>query len=123
MSDDKLEGFRLSPQQRRIWRDRRAQARATCEVELDGPLDRARLAQALCGPVVRHEILRTAFVALPGMELPLQVIQDIAEAAPEVHAAGAAGSPARVDRGPMIFARLHEVDERRHVLSLELPAL
>src|SRR6476661_8374808 len=73
-----IEGFRLSPQQRRLWLlDGHACAlRSQCAVLFEGPLDPARVVESLRVVVCRHEILRTTFRGLPGMEVPLQVITE-----------------------------------------------
>ncbi|HEX4421468.1 MAG TPA: amino acid adenylation domain-containing protein [Kofleriaceae bacterium] len=78
-----IQGFRLSPQQRRAWSLASSDAssnamsgRATATAIIDGALDVARLDQAIATVVARHEILRTAFHRLPGMQFPLQVIAD-----------------------------------------------
>jgi len=73
-----IEGFRLSPQQRRIWRVQDP-SRPLCTqgvIRIDGTLDRERLRRALDAVVDRHEILRIRYSLLPGMELPIQVIED-----------------------------------------------
>lgn len=71
-----IEGFRLSPQQRRVWSlfgDNPA-ARVSAAVRLRGPLDPGVLREALRRTIERSEILRTGFQLLAGMEFPLQVI-------------------------------------------------
>ena len=76
MSDTTLEGFRLSPQQRRL-----AFVQATgfmpyarIQCRLATQLNPQLLQSALHKLIQRHEILRTTFKALSGMEYPLQVI-------------------------------------------------
>jgi len=75
-----VEGFRLSPQQRRLWSLQQACGprafRVRALVSLEGPLDVAALREAVRGVVLRHEILRTTFRRLPGMAFPVQVIQE-----------------------------------------------
>ena len=75
-----VEGFRLSPQQERLWlrqpTTRGPQLTAQAVVRIDGPLDHAVLDAAVAHLVGRHEILRTGFHCLPGMRVPLQVIGD-----------------------------------------------
>src|SRR4051812_17933397 len=63
------EGFRLSPQQRLLWRlNGEARAfRVECAVRIDGPLDLAALQAAVRAVVARHEILRTVYPCPPGM--------------------------------------------------------
>ncbi|HEY6802396.1 MAG TPA: amino acid adenylation domain-containing protein, partial [Pyrinomonadaceae bacterium] len=68
-----IEGYRLSPQQKRLWLQRQESA-LTCIVSLAGPLDKELLERAIERLIARHEILRTKFERLPGMELPVQVI-------------------------------------------------
>src|SRR5215212_3139402 len=72
-----VQGFRLSPQQRRTWSLWRGDGPAYgihCAVALEGVLDEGLLAQALQRVIDRHEILRTEFRSLPGMHFPVQVI-------------------------------------------------
>ncbi|MBC3372511.1 amino acid adenylation domain-containing protein [Pseudomonas sp. SWRI92] len=82
--DTSVEGFELSPQQARLWRlhqTRLASAaaqRATLRIRSEQPLDGARLTNSLLALVQRHEILRTRYPQLPGLLLPMQVIDDSA---------------------------------------------
>ncbi len=72
-----IEGFELSPQQRRIWRLQQREEgsfRAQAAFRLEGALDRDVLRRSLREVVARHEILRTTYRRLPGMDLPIQVI-------------------------------------------------
>src|SRR5688572_32790415 len=73
-----LQGFRLSPQQRRAWQMQQDSAVCASQslVRLDGDLDAAALAAALDEAVRRHEILRTAFQRVPGLKVPLQVVTE-----------------------------------------------
>lgn len=73
-----VEGFRLSVQQRWIWRTQPPEAtfRTRGAVELEGLLDERRLRAALEVVVARHEALRTTFRHLPGMALPVQVVDE-----------------------------------------------
>ncbi len=72
-----MNGFRLSPQQRRLLQvEGGAQAdrfRVQSVFRLSGELDRARLADAVAALVKRYEILRTTYPPVPGLELPLKV--------------------------------------------------
>src|SRR5690349_5013291 len=70
-------GFRISPQQRRVWRlqeDGPAACAILCALRIEGDLDRRALRRALAATVERHEILRTAFRRPAGLTVPLQVI-------------------------------------------------
>ena len=73
-----LQGFKLSPQQRRVWKlsqhDPGPVYRSRCSLIVDGELEPSILAEVLAGIVDRHELLRTRFQVLDDMEQPLQVI-------------------------------------------------
>jgi amino acid adenylation domain-containing protein len=79
MDVSRIEGFRLSPQQERLWAlsrgSREAPYRAVCEISIDGPLEPETLETSLRQVAARHEIFRTALRQLPGLEAPLQIIQ------------------------------------------------
>ena len=47
---------------------------AECELLVEGPLDAAKLQEAVGVVVTRHEILRTVFHRQTGLKLPFQVI-------------------------------------------------
>jgi amino acid adenylation domain-containing protein len=76
------EGFRISPQQRRLWRliqqNPQVAFCAQCHVRITGPLNAERLDQAVRSLRSTHEILRTRFVLLPGTKAPVQVIGEVA---------------------------------------------
>jgi len=75
MTQELIEGYRLSPQQQQLWLldSDLAPFGARCRLRLRGPLDTARLAGALRGLVERHEILRTVFKMAQAE--PVQVVQ------------------------------------------------
>lgn len=78
MIHEAIEGFRLSPQQRRLWSLHQVAHGmpywCQCAVRLAGAIDVSLLVQSLQEVVERHEIMRTSFQQLPGMTLPVQVI-------------------------------------------------
>ncbi len=85
MSAEVLEGYRLSPQQRRLWLLQQANAEVASSAPLHwswlvlhlcGELDADILNKALQSVEARHEILRTVFCCLPGATIPVQVIRD-----------------------------------------------
>ena len=80
MQNPIIEGFQLSPQQKHLWslcgRDLGTVYRAQCAVHLEGHLDRSLMRQAIENVVQRHEILRTSYHSLPGMDVPLQIINE-----------------------------------------------
>ncbi len=76
-----IEGYRLSPTQRRLWSlqqgVKHSPYHARCAVRIDGPLDPRLLEAALRNVIRRHEILRTTFHCIPGVAFPIQVIADV----------------------------------------------
>jgi amino acid adenylation domain-containing protein len=99
-----LQGFRLSPQQRRAWRMQQESAVCAAQslVRLDGDLDASALAAALDKVVRRHEILRTGFRPVPGLKVPVQVVAEPARPVLD-----------RVDLTRAEVDRLVELDRRR----------
>ncbi|QIR40546.1 amino acid adenylation domain-containing protein [Tolypothrix sp. PCC 7910] len=80
MLSEVIEGFRLSPQQEHLWTLQKASDntiyRTQCAVIIDGCCKISALEAALKHIVNRHEILRTNFRYLPGMSIPVQVIDN-----------------------------------------------
>jgi amino acid adenylation domain-containing protein/non-ribosomal peptide synthase protein (TIGR01720 family) len=79
MLDTVIEGYRLSPQQKHLWRlqqlDGSPAYHCRCAVVIKGALDTVSLRFAIANVVERFEILRTSFSSLQGMDIPLQVVQ------------------------------------------------
>lgn len=90
MQTEPIAGFRLSPQQRRLWSLQQANQklprRAHVVVLIEGPLNTLALERAVREVVERHEILRTKFYRLDGLELPVQIISD--DGMPAIHSLG-----------------------------------
>ena len=78
MEKEIIKGFRVSPQQKRLWvlQQLGSGYRAACVVSLRGMLNTATLKEALQQIVKRHQILRTDFYRRRGTRLPIQVIRD-----------------------------------------------
>jgi len=78
MQNNTVEGYRLSPQQQRQWvlqqHSERSPYRVQVQVLIEGSVDREALLKALFAVISRHEILNTTFQHLPGVSLPVQVI-------------------------------------------------
>ncbi|HXA86035.1 MAG TPA: amino acid adenylation domain-containing protein [Candidatus Dormibacteraeota bacterium] len=75
MPPEQFSSYRLSLQQKRIWRlqqDGSAYASA-CAIQLRGKLDHARLQQALSAFVQRHQIFQIVFRRLSGLKVPCQM--------------------------------------------------
>ena len=83
MTKEAVEGYRLSPQQQRLWKlqqiDESRAYRVQCSVIIEGALDVESLRLAVGRVVERHEILRTRFQHLPGSCAPLQAINEDAQ--------------------------------------------
>ena len=133
---DVLEGFPLAPQQRRIWRFERGSSSFVCQcaLEISGEIDPGTLERAVGQVVARHEILRTRYACLPGMELPIQVLE---EAAPTVFRTLGAAPPGSLDTllredrlrvgdraaGPSLCVSLAPWEEGRQVLAVTVSSL
>ncbi len=105
MSEEIVHGYRLSPQQRRLWHLQHTHGGAfwsRCAVKLASRIDLEKLESAIYRLVEEHEILRTTFTVLPGMTVPVQVIH------PE--------SPECVRRHDL--KRLSEEEQQRQVSDL-----
>ena len=72
---NRIEGFRLSPQQRRLWflrRDSPAYC-ARCAILIEGKLNTEILEEACEKVVLRYEVFFVRpFVVKPGMKTPLK---------------------------------------------------
>ena len=79
-SREATEGFRLSPQQRHLWRLHQADGGqayvAQCAVRIEGPWRQETLRAALKDVIQKHEILRTRYLCSTATELPEQVIDE-----------------------------------------------
>ena len=73
-------GYRLSPQQNRLWSLEQAAGgahyRVQCVLLMRGPLDDAALSAAVGEVAARHTILRTSFRHVQAAGLPLQIVKD-----------------------------------------------
>ena len=115
MSQEVVQGFRLSPQQKYLWllQQESCAYQAQSVVSIEGPLDRSTLEGALQRIVARQEILRTTFEFLPGMKTPVQVVAE--ETALDFRTVELQPETAR-------FC-LVALEPERHLLITTLPAL
>jgi amino acid adenylation domain-containing protein len=141
-----VEGFRLSPQQRRLWR---LQQDATLDVLgfgshlallLEGELRSDALRDALQKVCGRHESLRTTFRRLPSVVMPVLSVDE--SLTPSWHMVDLSGTEEReqaarkeellalesrrrfdYENGPLVHATLFVLSPGRHLLSVSLPAL
>ncbi|MBE8964964.1 amino acid adenylation domain-containing protein [Nostocales cyanobacterium LEGE 12452] len=80
MNNKSIYGFQLSPQQKHSWllqqNNHSCAYRSFCTVEITGDLNIEALKIALKNVVRKHQILSTSFRCLPGMNIPIQVIEN-----------------------------------------------
>lgn len=135
-------GFRLSPQQKRLWllqQDHRVY-NAWCAIKLHGELATDELTRVLSEIVQRHQILRTSFHRLPGTRFPLQVVNQTAspewthidlsshkddkrEAEVRRIIAEEKRRPFALARESLLRASLVTISTSEHLLLLTLPSL
>ena len=143
-SQNKIEGFHLSPQQRYLWSLQQAANSGTYQVTstvlINGDLRAEILQRALTEVVKRHEILRTTFQRPPGIKTPFQVIseaphfswhlsdltnvdQERLQNTLENSFAAERSKPFDLERGPMLRASLNRLSAEHHMLQISLPAV
>jgi amino acid adenylation domain-containing protein len=141
---EEVAGYRLSPQQRRVWRAQQDAStnvyRAQCALVIEGDLDPQRLEDAIRSVVGQNEILRTAFHRQPGYKLPIQVITannissirivDMTAYEPREQEEQFArlyseeGERAfDFTRAPLFYLLLLKLSAQTHILIITLPAL
>jgi len=145
MKEEVLKGYRLAPQQRRVWALMRREwngsyqnrYEARCEVRIKGRLESRHLRTAAQQAVARHEILRTSFQCLPGMTIPMQVIEERGciwweeddlsgredQAALVEEYFDEAADSYDLERGPFLRLHLIKLGAEEHLLMVKLPAM
>jgi amino acid adenylation domain-containing protein len=144
MVPETIEGYELSPQQKRIWSLQRREGGfffwGRHVLRVDGDLEPGILKNALGQVVERHELLRTEFRFLPGMARPLQVVSPQGEslyrtcdlralpsAAQQAHFRALVGYSLDSQQGYRSSGPLgitHVILEPdRHFIAIEMPAL
>ena len=141
MQEGMLEGFRLSPQQRHLWgllqEGNHAAYQAWCAVAIKGRLNHSCLESAAESLIARHEILRTSFRCLPGMTIPMQVINETGDFIWKVDELCALDPTALslddflqsashtfdLQNGPFLSIHLIKRAEDDHVMIVSLPAI
>ncbi len=137
-----IRGFRLSPQQRRIWLLQRDSGfyNSSAAILIEGNLNKQLLKRALEEVVKRHEILRTSFHREPGISFPIQIPLEIAVPSwQEIDLSH--HNPAQQDRviedafcesirdvfdiarGPLVHSTLAALSLNKHILLVTMPAL
>lgn len=117
-----VEGFRLSPQQRRLWKLQQDTSGGPSPfvsqlvLLLDGEVQPEALSEALEKVCARHEALRTVFRRLPGVVMPVQVVQDQTSISWQA-------TDLDYENGPLVHAMLTTLAPDRHLLSITVPTL
>src|ERR1044071_5260654 len=119
MSQETIQGYGLSPEQRRLWGLGLAERCAVCAVWVEGKLDVQGLQRAVRRVVSQHEVLRTTFKLLPAMTIPVQVISEVPEFAFGNHDL----SKIDYERLPVLRVDLISHSSNKHVLIISLPVL
>lgn len=139
---NEIAGFRLSPQQKRLWslqKDSRAYY-AQCAILLEGDVKADRLKKAVCGIASQYEILRTTFRLLPGIRSPVQVISDevrLSWQEVDLSGMGPRQQDVEIERlfqqeadhlfdfelGPLVRVSLIALFPRRQILLVSIPSL
>ena len=144
MALNKLEGFRLSAQQRYLWSLQQAAGSAPAlllsMISIEGELRPEILERALADVVTRHEILRTTFQRPPGIKTPFQVISEEAQFEWQSHDLSdfnqedlatkletcwltERSRPFDLQCGPLLRARLYRLSREHHTLLISVSAL
>lgn len=137
-----IQGFRLSPQQKRLWALQQTLGAAWVQgtLKIRGMLDSIRLERAVGAATAKHEAFRTLFCREPGVKVPLQVIVEESKPAwetVELHVEDAAAQSAKWkelleehrrqtidwERGPLVRCALCRLSDREHWLLISLPAM
>src|SRR5215510_2381805 len=142
MHTPEIVGFRLSPQQRRLWellKDNHIYG-VQSSLLLEGELQVSQLKEAVQAVVDRHEILRTSLCSLPECEFPLQVINEKGEPNWRVIDLSGLADATQIERIEEVFDQersaafelsadspvrisLLTLSPTKHLLSISLPAL
>ena len=144
MQELSIQGFRLSPQQKRLWLLQQGVDSQSYRVQfailIEGNLNPKSLETSLQRVVEKYEILRTNFQALPGMNFPLQVITAnrlpslhyhnlTGLASEEQHAKiealfnGSSQLPFDFEQGSVVDISLVILAPDKHILLVGLPAM
>ncbi|MEH2065245.1 MAG: amino acid adenylation domain-containing protein [Nostoc sp.] len=144
MQVENIEGFRLSPQQEHLWLlqqiDQTWAYRSDCIILIEGNINVNNLELALQDIVNRYEILRTNFICLPGMTIPVQVITDrkvILDKKCNISNFTVPEQEAKIklifhefeqqkfeiEQGLVLHTSLVNISPERHLLFISLPAL
>ncbi|MEH1868759.1 MAG: amino acid adenylation domain-containing protein [Nostoc sp.] len=136
------QGFRLSPQQKRLWSLQQYNSAyfAQCALLLEGNLKPEVLKSALEHVITRHGILRTTFHCLPGMKIPVMDVKnssilswdniDLSHCEPKEISSkiaelfqAAASLTLDFEQGKLLHISLLTLSIKKHILLISLPSL
>jgi amino acid adenylation domain-containing protein/non-ribosomal peptide synthase protein (TIGR01720 family) len=138
MLTETINGFRLSPQQKRLWLLQQESSAYIVQtaILLEGNLNKEALKAALQQVISRHEILRSSFCKVVGLKLPIMVVEDryifswqeIDLSNSEADAIDLAcqdeiKKPFNLEQAPLLRASLLKLSINKHILVITLPAL
>src|SRR6266487_87372 len=110
MPEQIIEGFRVSPQQRRLWRLQQGGQKLSywtrALVRISGEIDLKALEKVIAKVVNRHESLRTTFDFLSGMTVPVQVISEKSHLSLKIINLSKLGEAERQERVEKLFAEV-----------------
>src|SRR5262249_17891631 len=136
MPEEVIRGYRLSPQQRRLWLHQRrlaTQFLVQGAVLMEGKTDREGIRRALVRLIERPEVLGTMFNTPAGKDVPLQVVcehgllclremdSDESETNIEQMLRDQRREPFDLEKGPLVRFILHRLVDNRQLLILTLP--
>lgn len=134
MQTEELVGYKLSPQQRLVWRltagasvglaGREGTVLRAC-ARIDGDVAPQRLRDAVRACVERHEMLRTRLISSPNVAMPVQVVSDDANFAWRELSDGSgseAGGGSGVTTDAPVAVTLRREGAGRSLLVLEIAA-
>jgi amino acid adenylation domain-containing protein/FkbM family methyltransferase len=141
-SEEGIAGYQLSQQQKYLWLSQKGDRRFYLQggILVVGNLNKEIFEKALQAVLLRHEILHTSFHTLPGLEVPIQVINESATF--DYETTDLSGSTAieqeeqidetlrqeslffpNSDRDSLARFRLFTLGEQKHVLVVTLSSL
>lgn len=137
MPTSTLQGFQLSPQQKRLWLLQQDDSVYLTQgaIAIQGNLQPARLKQVIEQIVDRHQILRTNFHRLPGVKLPVMTIaEDNLFLWQEIDSKDrtlnlkelfetARQQVYNLETEPILRTYLYQIEPDSYILQLTLPAL
>lgn len=132
-------GFRLSPHQKHLWLLQKSSSNCITQSQISivGKLKLEALKFALEQIVSRHDILRTTFHSLPGMKVPVMVVENKSVFAwREINLKECVFIEAQIEpifqeerchkfdfeKSPLLRASLLNLSDEKHILLLTLPA-